>query len=271
MNRYRSTPGSGPPKATANTTCQKCLQKGHYSYECKATLQDRPYASRPSRSQQFKDPRLAPRLTNLKPNELLQTEGVADKVLADAEARRKREAEQMPDRVSSNRDRVHRSLSLSSVSSVATVSTNKSASRSPNRNGSARPGATQSSRPERSTSPRRSRKRRHESESSRSPSPSASFRHPRQKTRRHGTESPDGRGRPVPRRGSHRTPSRSPSVDKSQVTRHRRSLEEKSNGNKHHPHTLRSGERSMPQPKVDRRSLSPYSRRLALTQAMNMG
>lgn len=87
MNRYRTIPGTGPPKASATTTCQKCLQKDefimsslpfeanahvrHYSYECKANLQERPYASRPSRTQQFRNPKLAPRLTSENPNTLL--------------------------------------------------------------------------------------------------------------------------------------------------------------------------------------------------------
>lgn len=36
----------------------------HYSYECKASTQERPYASRPSRSQQLRNPKLVPKLTN---------------------------------------------------------------------------------------------------------------------------------------------------------------------------------------------------------------
>lgn len=36
----------------------------HYSYECKATAQERPYVSRPSRSQQLRNPKLVPKLTN---------------------------------------------------------------------------------------------------------------------------------------------------------------------------------------------------------------
>lgn len=42
----------------------------HYSYECKATA--RPYVSRPSRTQQLLNPRLAPQLTSEIPNDLLQ-------------------------------------------------------------------------------------------------------------------------------------------------------------------------------------------------------
>ncbi len=44
----------------------------HYSFECKAAIQDRPYASRPSRTQQLANPKLIPKLTSDVPNELLR-------------------------------------------------------------------------------------------------------------------------------------------------------------------------------------------------------
>ncbi|KAK6431799.1 hypothetical protein LTR95_012032 [Oleoguttula sp. CCFEE 5521] len=44
---------------------------GHYSYECTASQQDRPYAARPSRTQQLLNPKLAPKLTNEAPKELV--------------------------------------------------------------------------------------------------------------------------------------------------------------------------------------------------------
>ncbi|KAK4610635.1 hypothetical protein CLAFUW4_13594 [Fulvia fulva] len=64
MDRYQS---NRPSQASATTTCQKCLKKGHYSYECTAPRQDRPYVSRPSRSQQFSNPKLAPKLSAVLP------------------------------------------------------------------------------------------------------------------------------------------------------------------------------------------------------------
>ncbi|ESW14014.1 hypothetical protein PHAVU_009G074533 [Phaseolus vulgaris] len=39
--------------------CQKCFQSGHWTYECK---NERVYISRPSRTQQLKDPKLRPRV-----------------------------------------------------------------------------------------------------------------------------------------------------------------------------------------------------------------
>lgn len=42
---------------------------GHYSYDCKAQAQERPYISRPSRSQQLLNPKLKPKLANIAPTE----------------------------------------------------------------------------------------------------------------------------------------------------------------------------------------------------------
>lgn len=85
MNRYKT---GGPSKASATTLCQKCLKRGqwyfttlcrrmqeddahimpgHYSYECTASKDDRPYVSRPSRSQQLLNPKLAPKISAVLP------------------------------------------------------------------------------------------------------------------------------------------------------------------------------------------------------------
>ncbi|PSR81830.1 zinc knuckle-domain-containing protein [Coniella lustricola] len=57
--------GGGRRQPTpANVQCQKCLKRGHYSYECKTQPQERPYKARPSRTQQLLNPDLAPKLTN---------------------------------------------------------------------------------------------------------------------------------------------------------------------------------------------------------------
>ncbi|KAF4126294.1 hypothetical protein GMORB2_0030 [Geosmithia morbida] len=53
----------GPSRATpANAR--------HYSYECKASSQDRPYVSRPSRTQQMRNPKLVPKLDSDTPKPL---------------------------------------------------------------------------------------------------------------------------------------------------------------------------------------------------------
>ncbi|KAH7345952.1 zinc knuckle-domain-containing protein [Pyrenochaeta sp. MPI-SDFR-AT-0127] len=110
-------PGAGRSKASNDTLCQKCLKRGHYSYECKASAQERPYTSRPSRTQQLLNPKLKPKLTTDVPNDLLRKNGVANEILKKKEEDRKRS----------------RSLSTSSADSVSTISTNRSRSKSPPR------------------------------------------------------------------------------------------------------------------------------------------
>ncbi|EUC34461.1 hypothetical protein COCCADRAFT_35913 [Bipolaris zeicola 26-R-13] len=107
-------PGAGRSKASADTLCQKCLQRGHYSYECKAPAQERPYKSRPSRTQQLLNPKLKPKLTTEVPEDLVRKKGIADEILKKKEDERKHA----------------RSPSTSSVDSVSTISTNRSRSRS---------------------------------------------------------------------------------------------------------------------------------------------
>lgn len=81
----------GPSKSTpANVQCQKCLKRDelpatnymvpqltflarHYSYECKASTQERPYVPRPSRTQQLFNPKLAPKLASETTNALQDT------------------------------------------------------------------------------------------------------------------------------------------------------------------------------------------------------
>ncbi|RSL76599.1 hypothetical protein CEP51_009804 [Fusarium floridanum] len=104
------------------------VKKRHYSYECKAASQERPYVSRPSRSQQFRNPKLVPKLTNDKLNPLEKKEGVADEQLAKAEAERarKREREERDDELIEFAAKRPRSVSSHSVSTIST-----GASRSP--------------------------------------------------------------------------------------------------------------------------------------------
>lgn len=303
MNRYRTIPGfTGQSKASASTTCQKCLKKGHYSYECKESVQARPYVSRPSRTQQLLNPKLAPRLASDATNDLLRKAGIADEQLAKAEAERAKLDSQgtiTPEARRSPARKRPRSMSSGSDDSISTISTNRSRSRS-GRRGKSNPeddNVTSQQVPRLSHSPSHSppRKRKHDrmsSESvSRSPSRSRSRDH---KSRRHRKSSPDDRGRSnAHRRGSHRSRSRtrSLSMDKSMVAKQRRSLDEGNNATGENERVHRSGDAKSsyrrddrpsrrsdgsaahhpgPPPPRKERSLSPYSRRLALTQSMNM-
>lgn len=256
MNKYRTTPGLGPSKATASTTCQKCLAKGHYSYECKASLQSRPYTSRASRTEQLRNPKLKPALAETKMAEPAvdptgQPPNPRGTGVGDGRGRSRSLSHERPIK------RRRRSVSSSSTSSVSTISTEASTSD----HDTARP---------RSPSPRPGRNSRARSRSRtplcerREPSSSRSRSRPRfgrfqaarpscrQDLRPNG-ENPDkasdsfnrrqgGRRSRSPRR---RTISRSPERDRNRQTD--------------------SGQSKS----YRQRSLSPFSKRLALTQAMN--
>ncbi|KAK0719687.1 zinc knuckle-domain-containing protein [Lasiosphaeris hirsuta] len=291
--RGRSGPSTGTP---ATVQCQKCLKRGHYSYECKAAPQERPYVPRPSRTQQLRNPKLLPKLTNEVPDVLQRKKGVADEELAKKEAERARKRELEKEDSPTPRDsppKRRRSYSSDSVSTISTRSPSpvtRRASRSPLR-------ASRDPRDSRDVSPRPfvGRKRsvnsddRYSSRASRSPerhlstgispvrrrSPSP---HPGRPaayySRDHGKVSPPRRGysRSISRS---RSPVRSPA--RSTVRRDGRREQLKTgryrDRNDHIPRDTGAPPRPpQRQPSPPReRSLSPFSKRLALTQAMNMG
>ncbi|KAH7026292.1 zinc knuckle-domain-containing protein [Microdochium trichocladiopsis] len=115
----------GPKKSTpASVQCQKCLKRGHYTYECKASAQERPYVPRPSRTQQLFNPKLAPKLTNEAPPPLEKKEGLAGQILAQRESERARKRHFEGELDADETPKRQRSASFSSVSTVSTVSTN---------------------------------------------------------------------------------------------------------------------------------------------------
>lgn len=254
MDRFRGPRhgGASASKASASTICQKCLKKGHYSYECKGTVQDRPYISRPSRTQQLLNPKLAPKLNTENPNELLKKEGVADGILAKQAEERGRKRSRDDDLGLPDARKRSRSVSSYSSSSVSTISTNASRSRSPRRSRSRTPRRnyrerdeyltsqhqdTQSQIPPRDTAPNRKRQRRsstssyssYDSYSSRDSNDrrrSRSRERDRNTRRRHSSFSPVERGRRRSR--SYRSASRSVSRDRHTKRRRSRSLSSRS-------------------------------------------
>ncbi|KAG6208231.1 hypothetical protein E4U35_000229 [Claviceps purpurea] len=125
---------------------QKTRSSRHANYIYQASSQERPYVSRPSRSQQLRNPKLVPKLTNDTPNPVEKKKGLADEILAKQEAQRTRlqelEGRDEPD-VASSPDR-RRSVSSESVSTVSTALSRRS--RSPR---SSRPLAAPKSQPRR--------------------------------------------------------------------------------------------------------------------------
>ncbi|KAF8422087.1 zinc knuckle-domain-containing protein [Tirmania nivea] len=229
MNRYRGTWSSAASsKASPSTTCQKCLKKGHYSYECKVSNVERPYISRPSRTQQLFDPNVRQKLTMAAPpevpkNDLTRKEGIADEILAKKESDRragKKRRRESPSVSPARHSR--RSPSISSVSSYSSMSSGRSPS----------PPRCSTSRKARSPSPR-----------------SAS---PDRRVRRRYRDSPSpehGRGRRL-----------------SPTDQRRRSRSRSSALGRRTPLPLSHQQQSAPRRRE--RSLSPFSRRVAMTKAM---
>ncbi|KAK4113962.1 hypothetical protein N656DRAFT_609436 [Canariomyces notabilis] len=289
MYPYRGR--TGPSKATpSNVQCQKCLKRGHYSYECKAAPQERPYIPRPSRTQQLFNPKLLPKLSNEVPDALEKKEGATDRELARREAERARKREREKDEESSPSAsppaRRRRSPSYDSVSSISTRSPSPVPRRSPSPPRRARRKYSRSPSPaspqiaqrsftsgdrysrEPSGDPRQDfsvRASRHpHSPSDRSPSPRRSLSPPSER----GSDREYGRGR----RG-HST-SRSRSRSKSPIGRYdRRDRHGPGRYRDRDEHGRQEGRKSparQPSPSRER-SLSPFSKRLALTRTMNMG
>ncbi|KAH8785731.1 zinc knuckle-domain-containing protein [Diaporthe sp. PMI_573] len=299
MHSYRGR--GGPRKPTpANVQCQKCLKRGHYSYECKVQLQERPYNPRPSRTQQLLNPKLVPKLTNDTPDDATRKKGVADEELARKEVERARKRELDDGHEPSGREPGSKRQRSSSVDSVSSISTGSSKSPPPPRRASPSPRRDQDFSPP-SRRPGRSRSFGSVSDGSRrrSLTPDAQYR---QHPGRH-YESPEPRERPHSRRGPrgdspetetrpHMPQNRRPSVsdDEKPAPRRQQRYDSRSPG-RSDPRDRRRPEEGRyrehreyrdrdegpgrhrgppPEPEPPReRSLSPFSKRLALTQAMN--
>ncbi|KAL7793541.1 zinc knuckle domain-containing protein [Trichoderma ceciliae] len=288
---FASRGRGGPSRSTpANVQCQKCLKRGHYSYDCKASTQERPYVSRPSRSQQLRNPKLVPKLTSDTLNPLEKKKGVADEELAkiEAERGRKRELEEREDELLDAGSRRRRSVSSRSVSTISTDASRDSHSPPPRRR-------TRSPIPERrdhssdsasnrsysrSPSPPR-RERRSVSRDSRSPPREDLQRSDRSRQaqpaygRRDDVPPPRPRqrdqesGRRHDRRRS-RSDSRSKSPQHDDRPYRRRDDRNPQNGGRQGGRSEGQG-RAPPREAPRERSLSPFSKRLALTQSLNMG
>ncbi|KAI2470886.1 zinc knuckle-domain-containing protein [Annulohypoxylon bovei var. microspora] len=297
----------GPPKSTpASVQCQKCLKRGHYSYECKASSQDRPYVPRPSRTQQLFNPKLVPKLASDEPSTLPQKQkGVADEELAKREAERAKKRELEDDGSENESPKRRRSASYDSVSSI---STRRSASPPPRAQQSSAAPPDNSKRGNMSPSPVRHVPRRQShspaSDYERRYSPTAQrpirsgspldrpSRRSRSSTRDSSPtrsrcderdEAPKQRQPDSRRRRYSSSPSRSPPTGDRRRFRSRspdeprrrgrtppRQLDEHTGLNSARSYTSARRRGGAPPRREQReRSLSPFSKRLALTQAMN--
>lgn len=277
MNRYGRAGfvggASSSNRASANTVCQKCLKKGHYSYDCKAQAQERPYISRPSRSQQLLNPKLKPKLANIAPTEAENLSAI-QKPSKEASVRpRKRSLNDMDGQRSSRKRSRSRSVSSFSSDSVSTISTR---SPSPDRSRPNRPVARQ----ERDVSARGGAgdKRRRPSSSASSPDHMQESQNRNTRMRR-SSRSPSERGR---RRGrsanSERrmrsasvkdtrglTPARRPDADGRPTVGQQHTDLERADHSRDQDREMKD----VPSGESRTRSLSPFSKRVALTQSMN--
>lgn len=217
----------------------------------------------------------------------LNSTGLADEIIAKQEQVRGRKRD-LDDEEYGQSPKRPRSLSSRSSISVSTISTYRSRSGSPEyRTKYSRPRDEEHEQgPSASiTNKARQRKRRYSDDSA--SDSSASVEQPRRSrdvsrssernTRRKRREySPPERGRKRDSsitRGSRRYQSQSPSQERSRIARERHSMTPSTLQRRRSPHpsdraAQRGGE---PQRAPRDRSLSPFSKRLALTQAMNMG
>ncbi|CAD0088775.1 unnamed protein product [Aureobasidium mustum] len=258
----------------------------HYSYECKAQAQERPYISRPSRSQQLLNPKLKPKLANIAPTPTLTEQEYARPRLDTTssavhkpiqERPRKRSLDDMDDHRSSRKR--SRSAASFSSGSVSTIST-----RSPSPE---RPRYRHDTKQEREASATGGAgdKRVRPSSSTSSPDHMQSYEaHSRNTRMRRNSRSPSERGR---RRGrSANSERRMRSVaerntlkDARGLTPNRRTDDADDNAmlgqhtglERADYKTYRDQDREMKDvPSGERpRSLSPFSKRLALTKSLN--
>ncbi|KAI8633774.1 zinc knuckle-domain-containing protein [Xylariaceae sp. FL1651] len=294
----------GPSRSTpVNVQCQKCLKRGHYSYECKASAQERPYVPRPSRTQQLLNPKLVPKLASDATDALQETKGLADEELAKREAERakKREMERDDDDMDEIPPKRERSASYDSISTISTRGPSSPPRRKASRSPPLRPGrADRSPSPTQGPSRRRSFDSGSDYERCYSPNPKgrSSDRGPSEHLRR---QTRSASRNSSPRQGRHDTrepstdrwsmnrrhgkysqnPSQSPPPENRRRFRSRSPQQERRFGRSPLRHDNRPARpsrgndrerrRGPPQRDTRKRSLSPFSKRLALTQAMNAG
>jgi hypothetical protein len=211
------------------------FREGHYSYECTSAKQERPYVSRPSRTQQLHNPKLAPKLSAAPKPPIGVKDDHDEKSTAELDARGRSRDTRRPQESYLRR---RQSTASYSSRSVSTISTNASRSRSPDAR-QRRP-----TKPDREGSNRRRRTRSYSSSRLRSISRSPVAREERHSARADHTEARRSRSPRRDRRARSRSSTHSPPARSTQAR----------NNNAYRE-----------------RSMSPYSRRVALSGAAGGG
>ncbi|KAJ6584962.1 zinc knuckle-domain-containing protein [Mycena capillaripes] len=129
MSKFAPHRQSSRPRATQSTICQKCLKTGHFIYECKF---ERPYVSRPSRTQQLENPRVLAKLKEAGkpsvevPEEFKKKDGTANRILEE----KAKEREKGKERESKKARRSSASSGSNSEDSSSSDSSSSSSSNS---------------------------------------------------------------------------------------------------------------------------------------------
>jgi len=103
MSKYAPHRQTSQPRANSSTVCQKCLKTGHFIYECKF---ERPYVSRPSRTQQLESPSVLAKLKTAGkpsvevPEEFKKKDGTANRILEEKAKEREKGKEKGKERES---------------------------------------------------------------------------------------------------------------------------------------------------------------------------
>jgi len=140
------TSSASNPRATPSTVCQKCLGRGHFTYQCKKS---RPYVSRPSRSQLLENDKLREKekerrkeiLSEGIPEEFRNKTGVADALLTAREVARasgEKPTAESPPRKKLKRDETSSESDADSGSDSGSRSRSTSGSESDNSSGRSR-------------------------------------------------------------------------------------------------------------------------------------
>eukprot|EP00252_Welwitschia_mirabilis_P021326 TRINITY_DN5451_c0_g1_i1.p1 TRINITY_DN5451_c0_g1~~TRINITY_DN5451_c0_g1_i1.p1 ORF type:complete len:280 (-),score=38.23 TRINITY_DN5451_c0_g1_i1:51-890(-) len=168
---------SSSVQGNAAQQCQKCFQSGHWTYECK---NERVYMSRPSRSQQLKNPKLMPKLNfssageNLAPNDVNGIDYTREKALSKAKSRNGKKRKRYFSETSSESNESETSSSGSASHASSSCSEDASSTDSSEEEESSSTDSCYERRRRRRRSNRRRKTRRHSSESSYSSSSSSS-------------------------------------------------------------------------------------------------
>mmetsp|Transcript_13828 Transcript_13828/g.35531 ORF Transcript_13828/g.35531 Transcript_13828/m.35531 type:complete len:182 (-) Transcript_13828:52-597(-) len=142
QDRHRRSqgPARGSSRGGGSQVCQKCMQTGHWTYECP---NERVYISRPSRTQQLKNPKTRQRF--MEAEDLPQIEQKPDVQKSDKKKRKRRRSPSSSSSDTSSSSGTSSSSSGTSSTSGSSSSTSGSSSSDSSGSSSSRSGRSSGS------------------------------------------------------------------------------------------------------------------------------